>query len=83
MGEHPIACSDVAKMMNCAGADEVITVDLHHPAVLGFFDSDIPVIDLDPLPLAADYYIEKEKRKIESERNGLVVVSMDSTQERV
>ena len=79
MGEHPIASSDVAKMMSCVGADEVVTVDLHHQAVLGFFDSDIPIIDLDPLPLAANYYAEKERRKIPEERREIVVVSMDST----
>ena len=59
------------------GADIVISVDLHHPAVQGFFENDIPIIDLDPLPLAVNYYLEKLRRVHPGKE--VVIVSIDAS----
>jgi ribose-phosphate pyrophosphokinase len=60
----------------------MITVDLHNPAILGFFENSMPIIDLDPLPLAVSYYVELFKRKQISHKE-IVVISIDSTRESV
>ncbi|KAK3371286.1 phosphoribosyltransferase-like protein [Lasiosphaeria ovina] len=43
----------VANLMTCAGADHVITMDLHDPQVQGFFD--VPVDNLYGRPLLQQY----------------------------
>ncbi|KAK4180368.1 phosphoribosyltransferase-like protein [Triangularia setosa] len=43
----------VANLLNCAGADHVITMDLHDPQVQGFFD--VPVDNLYGRPLLKRY----------------------------
>jgi ribose-phosphate pyrophosphokinase len=60
----------------------MITVDLHNPAILGFFENSMPIIDLDPLPLAVNYYVELFKRRNISHKE-IVVISIDSTNEAV
>ncbi|MCD2255980.1 ribose-phosphate diphosphokinase [Agrilactobacillus fermenti] len=66
---EPITAKLVANMLQKAGADRILTIDLHAAQIQGFFD--IPVDHLMGAPLIADYFL----------RNGLekdaVVVSPD------
>lgn len=43
-GRQPITCKLVANMLTTAGATRVMTIDLHSPQSMGFFD--VPVDDL-------------------------------------
>ncbi|MBR6259331.1 MAG: ribose-phosphate pyrophosphokinase [Oscillospiraceae bacterium] len=51
----PISAKLVANLITCAGADRVLTMDLHANQIQGFFD--IPVDNLMGGPLFTDYYI--------------------------
>ena len=53
----PITSKLVANMIMAAGADRVITMDLHANQIQGYFD--IPVDHLVGMPLLADYFKEK------------------------
>ncbi|MFQ6059234.1 MAG: ribose-phosphate diphosphokinase [Anaerolineae bacterium] len=53
-GREPISARLVANLITTAGADRVLTVDLHAPAIEGFFD--IPVDHLRAGPILADYF---------------------------
>ena len=64
----PITARLVADLLSVAGADRVLTVDLHAGQIQGFFN--IPVDELTALPLLARYFQDKA---IEN----LVVVSVD------
>jgi ribose-phosphate pyrophosphokinase len=68
-GREPISAKLVANLIVTAGADRVLTVDLHAPAIEGFFD--IPVDHLRAAPLLA----ERIKRTGEID---LVAVSPDA-----
>ena len=68
-GREPISAKLVANLIVTAGADRVLTVDLHAPAIEGFFD--IPVDHLRATPLLA----ERIKRTGET---NLVAVSPDA-----
>ncbi|KIV95188.1 hypothetical protein PV10_02868 [Exophiala mesophila] len=57
----------VADLLTCAGADHVITMDLHDPQYQGFFD--IPVDNLYGRPLLKKYI----QQHIPDYRNGIVV----------
>lgn len=50
----PISAKLVANLITAAGADRIVTVDLHTNAIQGFFD--IPVDPLPAVPLLAEYY---------------------------
>lgn len=52
-GREPISAKLVADLIRVAGADRVLTMDLHAPAIEGFFD--IPVDHLQAIPLLTDY----------------------------
>lgn len=52
-GREPISARLVADLYKTAGADRILTVDLHASQVQGFFDG--PVDHLFALPLLADY----------------------------
>jgi len=65
---EPISAKLVANLITAAGANRVLTIDLHADQIQGFFD--IPVDHLLALPLIANYFKEKA---IED----LVVVSPD------
>lgn len=54
---EPITAKLVANMITEAGADRVLTLDLHAPQIQGFFD--IPVDHLLGVPLLANYFIER------------------------
>jgi ribose-phosphate pyrophosphokinase len=68
---EPITARLVADMIEAAGADRVLTMDLHAGQVQGFFK--IPVDHMTALPQFADYFRDKG---LMSER--LVVVSADA-----
>lgn len=53
----PISAKLVANLITKAGADRVLTMDLHASQIQGFFD--IPVDNLMGSPLFANYYINK------------------------
>ena len=53
-GREPISAKLVANMIHTAGADRVLTMDLHAPAIEGFFD--IPVDHLQAGPILAEYF---------------------------
>jgi len=54
---EPITAKLVADMITSAGADRVLTVDMHSPQIQGFFD--IPVDEVSAIPLLAKYFAEK------------------------
>jgi len=65
----PISARLVADLLTVAGANRLLTVDLHAPQIQGFFS--IPVDELTALNVLANYFIEKNL-------NGdLVVVATD------
>jgi len=67
----PISAKLVANMLAAAGADRVLTMDLHAAQIQGFFD--IPADNLLSYPLFADYYA----KKFGSALRDMVVVSPD------
>ena len=67
----PISAKLVANMITAAGADRVLTMDLHAAQIQGFFD--IPVDNLFGNPIFVDYYAKKFGEKAEE----MVVVSPD------
>ena len=52
-GREPITARLVADMLTVAGADRVVTVDLHTGQIQGFFD--FPVDHLTAVPVLAEY----------------------------
>jgi ribose-phosphate pyrophosphokinase len=64
----PITARLVADLLSVAGADRVLTIDLHAGQIQGFFN--IPVDELTALPILARYFQEKALEN-------LVVVSVD------
>ena len=65
----PITAKLVADLVTAAGADRILTMDLHAPAIQGFFDT--PVDHLFAAPVLIDHLA---KMKIEN----LVIVSPDA-----
>ncbi|GFH42381.1 ribose-phosphate pyrophosphokinase 2 [Lactococcus hodotermopsidis] len=55
---EPITAKLVANMLTNAGADRILTLDLHAAQVQGFFD--IPADNLFTVPLFADYYRQND-----------------------
>jgi ribose-phosphate pyrophosphokinase len=53
----PISAKLIANLLTIAGADRILTMDLHAPQIQGFFD--IPVDHLLGLPIIAEYFKEK------------------------
>lgn len=68
-GREPITAKLVADMLTTAGADRVVSVDLHTGQIQGFFDQ--PVDHLTALPLLVGYLAEHAP-------DDLVVVSPDA-----
>ncbi|HOQ00337.1 MAG TPA: ribose-phosphate diphosphokinase [Acetivibrio clariflavus] len=66
----PISAKLVANLITTAGADRILTMDLHAPQLQGFFD--IPVDHLIGVPILANYFREKFK-----DASDVVVVSPD------
>ena len=68
---EPITARLVANLLEAAGVDQVITVDLHQGQIQGFFD--VPVTHLTALFLLGDYF--KKNKDLDWENT--VVVSPD------
>lgn len=66
----PISAKLVANLITVAGADRVLTMDLHAPQLQGFFD--IPVDHLLGMPILASYFKERF-----ASHDDVVVVSPD------
>jgi len=66
----PISAKLVANLITTAGADRILTMDLHAPQLQGFFD--IPVDHLIGVPILANYFKEKFQ-----DTSDVVVVSPD------
>ena len=67
----PISAKLVANMITAAGADRVLTMDLHAAQIQGFFD--IPVDNLAGNPIFVDYYA----KKFGAQCDDMIVVSPD------
>jgi len=74
-GREPISARLVADLFKTAGANRILTVDLHTAQIQGFFDG--PVDHLFALPLLADYV----KDKLQGSQ--VTVVAPDSGRVRV
>jgi ribose-phosphate pyrophosphokinase len=74
-GREPISARLVTDLFKAAGANRVMSVDLHSPQIQGFFDG--PVDHLWALPMLADFVKEKWGNE------ELTVVSPDSGRVRV
>ena len=74
-GREPISARLMADLFKTAGADRILTVDLHTDQIQGFFDG--PVDHLFALPVLADYVGAKV------DRAKLTVVSPDAGRVRV
>ncbi len=74
-GREPISARLIADLFKTAGADRLMTVDLHTAQIQGFFDG--PVDHLFALPLLADHVQERWGDR------DLVVVSPDAGRVRV
>ncbi|MEU2393001.1 ribose-phosphate diphosphokinase [Streptomyces sp. NPDC059851] len=74
-GREPISARLVADLLKTAGADRILTVDLHTDQIQGFFDG--PVDHLSALPVLADYVGAKV------DRTKLTIVSPDAGRVRV
>ncbi|MFO1092138.1 MAG: ribose-phosphate pyrophosphokinase [Planctomycetaceae bacterium] len=69
-GRVPITSKLVANLITGAGANRVLTIDLHAAQIQGFFD--LPVDHLFAAPILDDYF-----RSLEIPRDDLVIVSPD------
>ncbi len=65
---EPITAKLVANLLETAGADRIVTLDLHAPQIQGFFD--VPIDHLQGVPLLTEYIKGKELED-------LVIVSPD------
>ena len=74
-GREPISARLMADLFAAAGADRIMSVDLHTPQIQGFFNG--PVDHLWALPTLADFVAEKWGHE------ALTVVSPDSGRVRV
>ena len=77
-GREPISARLISDLFLTAGADRLMTVDLHTAQIQGFFDG--PVDHLFALPLLADHV---EAKWGGEDNDGLVVVSPDAGRVRV
>lgn len=73
-GRDPISAKLVANLITSAGADRVLTMDLHAPQIQGFFD--IPVDNMVGNPLFTRYYLSKFDETV-YDHNEFCVVSPD------
>jgi ribose-phosphate pyrophosphokinase len=77
-GREPISARLVADLLKTAGADRVMSVDLHAAQIQGFFDG--PVDHLFAKPVLLDYF---ERSLSPDDRAKLTVVSPDTGRVRV
>ncbi|WIM68487.1 ribose-phosphate diphosphokinase [Corynebacterium breve] len=74
-GREPISARLVADLLSAAGADRIVSVDLHTDQIQGFFDG--PVDHMHAMPILTDYI--KSKYSMDN----LVVVSPDAGRVKV
>ncbi|MGW1521259.1 ribose-phosphate diphosphokinase [Streptomyces sp. NPDC002287] len=74
-GREPISARLVADLLKAAGADRILTIDLHADQIQGFFDG--PVDHLFAMPVLADHI------GAQVDREALTVVSPDAGRVRV
>ena len=74
-GREPISARLIADLLSTAGADRIITIDLHTPQTQGFFDG--PVDHLLAQPLLADQILRRHSD------DDIVVVAPDSGRVRL
>ena len=74
-GRDPISAKLVANMITAAGADRVLTMDLHAAQIQSFFD--IPVDNMLGSPVFVKYYMNKFSED-RYDHNNFVVVSPDA-----
>ena len=60
-GREPITAKLVADMLSVAGADRVVSVDLHSGQIQGFFD--VPFDHLTAAPVLVDYLRSQRERR--------------------
>ncbi|MDL2253296.1 ribose-phosphate pyrophosphokinase [Ruminococcaceae bacterium OttesenSCG-928-I18] len=70
----PITAKLVADLIVTAGADRVLTMDLHAPQIQGFFD--VPLDHMVGMPILAPYF-ERKMRSEEGFKENLVIMSPD------
>lgn len=73
-GREPIAAKLVADLLTCAGADRIVSMDLHSGQIQGFFDGPVDHLTADPVLLD---YLETNAS------NDLVVVAPDAGRVKV
>src|ERR671914_568008 len=73
-GREPITAKLMADMYEAAGADRMVSVDLHTGQIQGFFD--VPFDHLTAMPLLADYFAQMLE-------NDFVIVSPDAGRVRL
>ena len=73
-GRDPISAKLVANLITSAGADRVLTMDLHAAQIQGFFD--IPVDHLVGNPLFSRYYLSKFDETL-YDQDEFIIVSPD------
>src|SRR5690606_41795985 len=64
---EPISAKLVADVLTTVGASRVLTLDLHAPAIQGFFN--IPVDHLTALDLISDHRSEEHTSELQSREN--------------
>ncbi|MFJ8955192.1 ribose-phosphate diphosphokinase [Streptomyces sp. NPDC102381] len=74
-GREPVSARLMADLFKAAGADRILTLDLHADQIQGFFDG--PVDHLSAMPVLADHISEQYARE------KLTVVSPDAGRVRV
>jgi len=80
-GREPITARLVADMLTCAGADRVVTVDLHTGQIQGFFD--FPVDHLTAVPVLVDYLASSLPSGVANLRcSSLAAISLNSFSRR-
>ncbi len=67
----PISAKLVANLISTAGADRVLTMDLHAPQIQGFFE--MPLDHMLGMPILIDHY----EKLVEAREHDLVVMSPD------
>ncbi|MEM4397687.1 MAG: ribose-phosphate pyrophosphokinase [Candidatus Woesearchaeota archaeon] len=70
---EPITAKLIANLLTKAGADRIITIDLHSPQIVGFFDIDVD--HFEAYPLFAQYIL---KNFTKEDLNNIIAVASDA-----
>lgn len=77
LGHVPISAADVAKMLETAGVDRVVSFDLHCGQIQGFFPPHIPCDNIPAANIAVDYFAQLINGHPRAKR-GVVIISPDA-----